>query len=119
MAGISILCFSTFLFDYPGFAKDSKGEIRGPGHHSEVADPILVASGNENAGAVTHHPRTNTINNISSQQPIGETSSSRETSASHVSVIREQFENRGFSTTATQILESHCRRRDKFSRRTV
>ena len=81
-----------------------------------MADPILVASGNENADAVTHHPPTNTINKIPSQQPIEET---RETSANHVSLIREQFENRGFSTTATQILEPQCRRRDKFSRRTV
>ena len=68
-----------------------------------------MASGNKNADAVTHHPPTNTINNIPSQQPIGETSSSRETSANHVSLIREQFENRGFSTTATEILESTWR----------
>jgi len=99
MAGLSILCFSTFCF-----AKDSKGEIRGAGHLTEVADPILVASGNENADAVTHHPPTNTINNIPSQQPIRETSSSPETSAKHVSLMREQFENR-----ATEILESAWR----------
>ena len=68
-----------------------------------------MASGNENADAVTHHPPTNTINNIPSQQPIGETSFSRETSANHVSLIREQFENRGFSTTATKILETAWR----------
>ena len=87
-------------------SQDSKGQIRETGHHTEVADPILVASGKENADAVTHHPPTNTINNIPSQQPIGETSSSQESSANHVSLIREQFGNRGFSTTATKILES-------------
>ena len=49
-------------------SQDSKGQIRETGHHTEVADPILVASGKENADAVTHHPPTNTISNIPSQQ---------------------------------------------------
>ena len=104
----STICYQQMKSDTTAkpVSQDSKGQIRETGHHTEVADPILVASGKENADAVTHHPPKNTINNIPSQQPIGETSSSRESSANHVSLIREQLENRGFSTTATEILES-------------
>lgn len=74
-----------------------------------MANPILVASSNENADAVTNLATTNTINTNSSQQPIGETSSSRETSASSVSLIRKQFKDRGLSTTAVEVLESAWR----------
>ncbi|XP_046857491.1 uncharacterized protein LOC124450864 [Xenia sp. Carnegie-2017] len=92
-----------------GATKDSKREVGGTAYYTKVANSILVASSNENADAVTNLATTNTINTNSSQQPIGETSSSRETSASSVSLIRKQFKDRGLSTTAVEVLESAWR----------
>jgi hypothetical protein len=53
-------------------------------------------------------PRTES-NNISPKQSIREASSPRKTGSNDVSLIREQFQNRGLSTTATEILEASWR----------
>ncbi|XP_028413768.1 uncharacterized protein LOC114536613 [Dendronephthya gigantea] len=93
----------------PGPTKDPKGRIRGPSCYTQMANPILVASGNPNADTVTHHTSQHNINIAPPKQPIGETPSPRENSPTCVSLIREQFENRGLSTTAKEVLEAAWR----------
>ena len=108
MGCISILCFPAFLFNQPGFTKDPKGRIRGAGGHTQVDNTVLMANGNENAEEVTRNTPKNRNSNISPKQFIREASSPRKT-GSNVSLIREQFQNRGLLTTATEILEAAWR----------
>ena len=72
-------------------------------------NPVLVANGNENADTITSHSPKKSIDNISSKQPIGETPSAPKAGSNYVSLIREQFQNRGLSATATEILDAAWR----------
>ena len=109
MGRLSILCSFAFLFNQPGFIKNQKGGIRGTNHHFQMDNPVLVANGNENAHTTTSHSPKKSIDAISSKQTIREILASQKVESNHVSLIREQFQNRDLSTTATKILDGAWR----------
>ena len=69
----------------------------------------MVASGHENADANTGDSSKKNINFVPSKQSIREAPSPRQTDSPHVSLIREQFQNRGLSTAAGKQHEEQVR----------
>ena len=103
------LCFSTFLLNQQGFTKNKEGRVRGTSDPTEVDNPVMVASGHENADTNTGDSSKKNINFLPSKQSIREAPYPRQTDSPHVSLIREQFQNRGLSTAATEVLEAAWR----------
>ena len=69
----------------------------------------MVANSHENADTnITDSPKKHT-NIVPSKQSIREAPPPRKTDSPDVSLVREQFQNRGLSTTATEVLEAAWR----------
>ena len=109
MGSLSLLCFSTFLLNQQGFTENKEGRVRGTSDPAEVDNPVMVACGHENADTNTGDSSKKNINFVPSKQSTREAPSPGETDSPHVSLIREQFQNRGLSTAATGVLEAAWR----------
>ena len=71
-----------------------------------MAHPDLVASCNEDAGSKASGATSGPVNIISTKQPRRKTSSLPENDVTNVSLIRKHLQDRGFSPTATRIMEA-------------
>ena len=107
--GYNFLCFSTFLLNQQGFTENKEGRVRGTSDPTEVDNPVMVASGHENADTNTGDSSKININIVPSKQSIREAPSPRQTDSPHVSLIRKQFQKRGLSTATTEVLEAAWR----------
>jgi hypothetical protein len=74
-----------------------------------VANTNLVASCHENASPETSTATTKRDVPIFTKQPKRKTPTPPENVPDNVSLIREQLENRGFSATATNVMEASWR----------
>ena len=74
-----------------------------------MAHPDLVASCNEDAGSKASGATSGPVNIISAKQPRRKTSSLPENDVTNVSLIRKHLQDRGFSPTATRIMEASWR----------